>query len=145
MVGLTPMDFPLPVRGQWRHKRQWNEKRLAPACIDMPVFKTIDPNADITYTIWKFGVEGWLNQYDEVSMMPHIYHCLQGYQGKCLCSLEEGWNISACDLLRWMDTAFRSLQDYDSMIRSLYEIHQKETESVEEYMLRIHEAVAVLR
>ena len=77
-------------------------------------------------------------------MMPHIYHSLQGYPGKWVPSLEEGQNISTHDLLRWMDTAFGSVQDYDSMIRSLYEIHQKETESVEEYMLRIHEAVAIL-
>ena len=35
--------------------------------------------------------------------------------------------------------------DYDSMIRSLYKIHQKENESIEEYMLRVHEAVAVVK
>ena len=44
-----------------------------------------------------------------------------------------------------MDTVLGNVQDYDSMIRSLYKIHQKETENVEEYMLRIHEAVAILR
>ena len=59
-------------------------------------------------------------------------------------SLEEGQNISIRDLLRWMDTTFGNVQDYDSMIRSLYQIGQKETENVEEYMLRIHEAVAIL-
>ena len=37
------------------------------------------------------------------------------------------------------------MHDYDSMIRSLYEIHQKENETVEEYMLRVHEAVAVVK
>ena len=31
------------------------------------------------------------------------------------------------------------------MIRSLYKIHQKEHETVEEYMLRVHEAVAVVK
>ena len=31
------------------------------------------------------------------------------------------------------------------MIRSLYEIRQKENETVEEYMLRVHEAVAVVK
>ena len=77
-------------------------------------------------------------------MMPHICHSLQGYPGKWVHSLEEGGNISTCELLRQLDTTFGSIQDYDSMIRSLYKIHQKETESVEEYMLRIHEAVAVL-
>ena len=76
-------------------------------------------------------------------MMPHIYHSLQEYPGKWVHSLEEGWNISACNLFRWMDTMFGSIRDYDSMIRSLYKIHQKETESVEEYMLRIHDAVAI--
>ena len=88
----------------------------------MPIFKTIDLNMDVTYTIWKFDIEGWLDQYDEVGMMPHIYHSLQGYPGKWVCSLEDGQNISVCKLLRQMDTTFRSIQDYDSMIRSLYKI-----------------------
>ena len=37
------------------------------------------------------------------------------------------------------------MRDYNSMIQSLYEIHQKENEAVEEYMLRVHEAVAVVK
>ena len=126
------------VGGRWRCRRQRNEKHLAPTHLDMPIFKTIDPNTDVTYTIWKFDIEGWLDQYDKVSMMPHIYHSLQGYPGKWVHSLEEGQNISTCNLLRQMDTAFGNVRDYNSMIRSLYEICQKETESVEEYMLRIH-------
>ena len=130
------------VGGQWRCRRWRNEKCLV--CLDMPIFKTIDLNADIMYTIWKFEVEGWLDQYDKVSMMPHIYHSLQGYPGKWVHLLEEGQNISACELLWQMDTAFGSISDYDSMIRIFYEIHQRKTKSVEEYMLRIHEAVAIL-
>ena len=97
------------VGGQQRHRRQRNKKHLAPTCIEMPIFKTIDPNVDVTYTIWKFDIEGWLDQYDKACMMPHIYHSLQGYPGKWVCSLEEGWNISARDLLRQMDTAFKSV------------------------------------
>ena len=69
------------VGGQQRQKRQRNEKHLAPVCLDMPIFKTMDPTADVTYTIWKFDIECWLDQYDEVSMMLHIYHSLQGYPG----------------------------------------------------------------
>ena len=68
--------------GQQRCRRQRNEKRLDPTCLDMPIFKTIDLNVDVRYTIWKFDVEGWLDQYDEVNMIPHIYHSLQGYPGK---------------------------------------------------------------
>ena len=93
-----------------------------PACLDMPIFKTMDLNADITYTIWKFDVEVWLDEYDEVSMMPHIYHSLQGYPGKWVRSLKEGQNISVHYLLRQMDTAFGKVRDDDSMIRSLYEM-----------------------
>ena len=37
------------------------------------------------------------------------------------------------------------MRDYDSMIWSLYEICQKQYETVEEYMLRVHEAVAVVK
>ena len=102
--------------GQWRHRRQRNEKCLTPTCLDMPSFKTIDPNMDIMYTIWKFDMEGWLYQYDEASMMPHIYHSLQGYPGKWVHSLEEGQNIFVHDLLRQMDTTFRSIQFYDQVL-----------------------------
>ena len=70
---------------------------------------------------------------------------LQGYPGKWACSLPGGMNISLNDLLRRMDHTFGNVHDYDSMIRSLYEIHQKENETVEEYMLRVNEAVAVVK
>ena len=41
--------------GRWRCRRCRrcrNNKCLAPACLDMPIFKTIYSNMDITYTIW---------------------------------------------------------------------------------------------
>ena len=44
-----------------------------------------------------------------------------------------------------MDHTFGNVRDYDSMIRLLYEIRQKEHKTVEEYMLRVHEAVAVVK
>ena len=44
-----------------------------------------------------------------------------------------------------MDHTFGNMHKYDSMIQSLYEICQKEHETVEEYMLRVHEAVAVVK
>ena len=57
-------------------KRQRGEKRLAPACLNMPIFKLTDPNTDVTYTLWRFNVQGWLDQYQGESMMPHIYASL---------------------------------------------------------------------
>ena len=91
-------------------------------------------NTDVTYEIWCFDVPGWSDQYDEVSMHPHIFGSLLG-----------GMNISLKDLLRCMDRSFGNVHNYNSMIQSLYEIHQKENESVEEYMLRVHKAVAVVK
>ena len=44
-----------------------------------------------------------------------------------------------------MDHKFGNVRNYDSMIQSLYEIRQKENETVKEYMLRVHEAVAVAK
>ena len=117
---------------------RWAERRLAPARLNLPIFHSTDVNADVTYEIWHFDVQGWLDQYDEVSMHPHIFSSLQGYPGKWACSLLGGMNISLKDLLRHMDHTFRNVCDYDSMIQSLYEICQKENESVEEYMLRVH-------
>ena len=84
-------------------------------------------------------------QYDEVSMHPHIFGSLQGYPGKWACSLPGGMNISLNELLRHMDHTFRNVCDYDSMIWSLYEICQKEHETMEEYMLRVPEAVVVVK
>ena len=100
---------------------------------------------DVTYEIWCFDVQRWLDQYDEVSMYPHIFDGLQGYPGKWAHSLPGGMNILLDGLLRHMDHTFRNMHDYDSMIQSFYEICQKEHETVEEYMLRVHEAVAVVK
>ena len=99
---------------------------------------------DVTYTLWKFDVQGWLDQYQEESIMPHIYGSLQEYPGRWMCSLEDGENITIPKLLAHMDCAFGDVHNYDTMMRSLYEIRQKENESVEEYMLRIHKAMAVI-
>ena len=60
-------------------RRQCSEKRLAPVHLDMPIFKSTDPNMDVTYTLCRFDMQGWLDQYQEESMMPHIYAGLWGY------------------------------------------------------------------
>ena len=44
-----------------------------------------------------------------------------------------------------MEKTFGNKRNYDAMIRTLYEVQQREDETVEEYMLYIHEAVAVIR
>ena len=109
----------------------------------MLIFKSTDPNADVTYTLWRFDVDAWIEHYQEESMMPHIYASLQGYPGRWVCSLEDGQNLTVTQLLEHIDHALVNPHEYDKMIQSLYEIRQKEEESVEEYMLQIHEAVVV--
>ena len=100
-----------------RHRRhRWAERRLAPARLNLPIFHSTDVNADVTYEIWCFDVQGWLDQYDEASMRPHIFGSLQGYPGKWAHSLPGGMNISLNDLLRCMDHTFGNVRDYDSMI-----------------------------
>ena len=54
-----------------RHRRcRRAERRLAPARLNLPIFRSTDANADVTYEIWRFDVQGWLDQYDEASMCP---------------------------------------------------------------------------
>ena len=64
MVGLTPTDFPPPGRW-WEVDRGIGGRGMRstwpPTCLDMPIFKTIDPNAHVTYTIWKFEKVGSTN------------------------------------------------------------------------------------
>ena len=43
-----------------------------------------------------------------------------------------------------MERTFGNKWDYDAMIRALYEVQQRDDETVEEYMLHIHEAVAII-
>ena len=118
------------------HRRKWcGEKWLAPAHLDMPIFKSTDPNTDVTYTLWRFDVQGLLDQYQEESMMPHIYNSLRGYPSQWVHSLNGGPNLMVTELLEQMDHAFGDVHEYNTMIRSLYEMRQKEGESVEEYML----------
>ena len=109
--------------GGRHHRRRWqNEKCLAPTCLDMLIFKSTDPNADVMYTLWRFDIQGWLDQYQEESMMPHIYASLQGYLVTWVHSLEDGRNPTVPKLLVCMDHAFGDVRNYDTMIRSLYEI-----------------------
>ena len=77
-------------------------------------------------------------------MMPHIYSGLQGYPGRWVHLLEDGPNLTVPELLEHMDHAFGDVHKYDTMIRSLYEIRQKEGKSVEDYMLQIPKAVVVI-
>ena len=94
-----------------RHRRHWRaERRLAPARLNLPIFRSTDANADVTYEIWCFDVQGWLDQYDEVSMHPHIFGSLQGYPGKWARSLPGGMNIPLNDLLRCMDRTFGNVR-----------------------------------
>ena len=97
------------------------------------------------YTLWHFNVDAFLEQYDEASMPPpHIFASLCGYLSKWAHTLDEGKDISVQDLLMHMERTFGNKHDYDAMIRTLYEVQQRDDETVEEYMLCIHEAVAVI-
>ena len=127
------------------HRGSRERKRLAPARLDMPIFKSIDPGVEVTYTLWRFDVDAFLKQYGEASMRSHIFASLRGYPGKWARTLDEGKDISVRDLLMHMERTSSNKRDYDAMIRTLYEVQQRDDETVEEYMLCIHEVVVVIR
>ena len=120
------------------------KKQLVPARLDMPILKATDPGAEVTYTLWWFDVDAFLEQYDEASICPHIFASLHGYPGKWARTLDESKDISMQDLLMHMEKTFSNKCDYDAMIRTLYVVQQKEDEMVEEYMLHIHDAIMVI-
>ena len=126
------------------HRGCREKKRLVPVRLDVLIFKSTDPGAEVTYTLWQINVDAFLEQYDEASMCPHIFasHC--GYPGKWACTLDEGKDISMQDLLIHMEKTFGNKRDYDAMIRTLYEVQQKEDKTVEEYMLYIHDTIVVI-
>ena len=111
----------------------------------MPIFKLTDLGAEVMYTLWRFDVDTLLEQYDEASMHPHIFASLCGYPGKWGHTLDEGKDISMQELLMHMEKTFGNKHDYDAMIRTLYEVQQKEDETVEEYIHCIHDVVMVIR
>ena len=78
-------------------------------------------------------------------MCPHIFASLHRYPGKWTSTLDKGKDISMQDLLMHMEKTFGNKCDYDAMIRTLYEVQQKEDKTVEEYMIHIHDMVAVIR
>ena len=132
-------------RHRHRGRRGSREKKwLAPARLDMPIFKSTDPGAEVTYTLWCFDVDAFLEQYDEASMHPNIFASLRGYPSKWAHMLDEGKDISVQDLLMYMEKTFGNKHDYDAMIKTLYEVQQREDETVEEYMLHIHDVVVVI-
>ena len=121
-------------------ERKW----LAPTRLDMLIFKSTDSGVEVMYTLWCFDVDTFLEQYDEASMCPHIFASLCGYPGKWAHTLNKGKDISVWDLLMHMERTFGNKCNYDAVIRTLYEVQQRDNETVEEYMLRIHKAVAVI-
>ena len=126
------------------HRGNGGKKQLATARLDMPIFKSTDPGAEMMYTLWRFDVDTFLEQYDEASMCPHIFASLHRHPGKWARTLDEGKDISVQYLLMHMEKTLGNKCNYDAMIRTLYEVQQKEDETVEEYMLRIHDAVTVI-
>ena len=134
--------------GHWcRHRGRRGSrerKQLVPTRLDMLIFKSTEPGVEVTYTLWCFDVDAFLEQYNEASMHPHIFASFRGYLGKWAHTLYKGKDISVWDLLMHMERMFGNKRDYDAMIRTLYEVQQRDNEMVEEYMLRIHEAVAVI-
>ena len=112
--------------------------------LDMPIFKSTDLGVEVMYTLWRFNVDAFLKQYDEASMCPHIFASLSGYPSKWARMLDEGKDISVHDLLMHMEKTFGNKHDYNAMIRTLYEVQQREDNTVEEYILRIHDAIAVI-
>ena len=126
------------------HRGSRERKRLVPVRLDMPIFKSTNPGVEVTYMLWCFDVDAFLEQYDEASMCPHIFASLCGYPDKWAHTLDEGKDISVQDLLMHMERTFGNKWDYDAMIRTLYEVQQRDDKTVEEYMLCIHEAVVVI-
>ena len=126
------------------HRGSRERKWLAPTRLDMLIFKLTDPGVEVTYMLWRFDVDAFLEQYDEASMHPHIFASLRGYPGNWAHTLDEGKDISVQDLLMHMEKTFSNKHNYDAMIRTLYEVQQRDDETVEEYMLHIHEVVAVI-
>ena len=121
-------------------ERKW----LVPVRLDMLIFKSTNQGVEVTYTLWRFNIDALLEQYAGASMHPHIFASLWGYPGKWACMLDEGKDISVWDLLMHMERAFGNKRDYNAIIRTLYEVQQRDDKTVEEYMLHIHEAVAVI-
>ena len=134
--------------GHWHRHRGCRGSRerkwLEPTRLDMLIFKSTYPGAEVMYTLWHFDVDVFLEQYDEASMCPHIFASLCGYPSKWACTLDEGKDISMQDLLMHMEKTFGNKCDYDAMIRTLYEVQQREDKTVEEYMLCIHNVVMVI-
>ena len=131
-------------RCRCRGCRGSGRKQLEPARLDMLIFKSTNSGVEVMYTLWWFDVDAFLEQYDDASMHPHIFASLCGYPGKWARTLDEGKDISVQDLLMHMEKMFGSKHDYNAMIRTLYEVQQKEDETVEEYMLHIHDTVVVI-
>ena len=67
-------------------------------------------------------------------MCPHIFASLHRYPGKWAHTLDEGKDISVQDLLMHMEKTFGNKHNYDAMIRTLYEVQQKEGKTGEEYV-----------
>ena len=140
----TLMDTPLQVRVWAASIGAGAAEGVAPTRLDMLIFKSTDLGVEVMYMLWRLNVDAFLEQYDEASLCPHIFTSLHGYPGKWARMLDEGEDISVWDLLMHMERTFCNKHDYDAMIRTLYEVQQRDDKRVEEYMSCISKTACFL-
>ena len=69
-------------------------------------YQLTDLNEDVIYTLRRFDVQGWLDQYQEESIMPHIYNSLRGYPSWWVHCLDRGPNLTVTKLFKHIDCTF---------------------------------------
>ena len=103
--------------------------------IDLPVFKSTDENANMTYNNWYFDIQQHRLNHTDESLLPHVYQSLQGFPGELAHSLKKVPSLD--DLLAKLDDYFRVVEELDAMNRHLYTIKEGTQDGVAEFAMRL--------
>ena len=112
----------------------WCSKRSTMK-VYLPLFKSTNENADVTYSNCHFDVQQHQLNHTGESLFPHIYQLLQGFPGKLARSL--GKVPSLDDLLAKLNDYFGVVKELDAMNRHLYTIKQGTKEWMTEFAMRL--------
>ena len=82
------------------------------------------PNAEVAFFSWQFDFTMWQETYFDQDLLSNVYHSLQGFPGELTRILGDGLSLE--ELISMLDEYFSVVNDYDTMVKILYELHQGE-------------------
>ena len=110
----------------------------------LPIFKDEKSKDAVTYHPWQWDVaifhwSGW----DDLHLLPYIFHSLQGFPGDLAKSLGE--DVPLSDVLQMLDKDYGVIMTFDTLSKELYSLKQGSGENIAEFGVHLSQQVQILQ